>query len=303
MKNLSIRFRILAGLVIVNFLGAIVVTVYLHQSVSGSLDVWAQQSVNVGSSASIQLGEVATDEFGDMTKGDAAAQFAEALKGISGAEYVILLDKDATSEEEYAKQREAANLPNDWDERENYVLLATTDEAAAAAAKFQAASADVPDIGKIVGVENGACLGVCHKAFGQAGDFWRVRFSDDGKSRAHVVFPVNNEKGDPVGVVYSIEDISKQADAARDSVYRTLAVFALTLLVATLAIGGMMDVLIFRRLTRMITSMEDISVRVAGGDFDAHFTPDGTNDEIGRFESFFGKFLDLVTMTLKSLIR
>lgn len=303
MKNLSIRFRILAGLVIVNFLGAIVVTVYLHQSVSGSLDVWAQQSVNVGSSASIQLGEVATDEFGDMTKSDAAAQFAEALKGISGAEYVILLDKDAISEEEYAKQREAANLPNDWDERENYVLLATTDEAAAAAAKFQAASADVPDIGKIVGVENGACLGACHTAFGESGDFWRVRFSEDGKSRAHVVFPVNNAKGDPVGVVYSIEDISKQADAARDSVYRTLAVFALTLLVATLAIGGMMDVLIFRRLTRMITSMEEISIRVAGGDFDAHFTPGGTHDEIGRFESFFGKFLDLVTMTLKSLIR
>lgn len=303
MKNMSIRFRILAGLVLVNMLGAIVVTVYLHQSVSGALDVWAQHSVNTGAAASAQLAEVATDEFGDITQGDAAAQFAEALKGISGAEYVVLLDKEAISEEQYAKQRESANLPNDWDERENYVLLAATDEAAAAAAKFQAASADVPDIGKIVGVENGACFGVCHSAFGESGDFWRVRFSSDGKSRAHVVFPVVNTNGDSVGVVYSIEDISKQADAARNSVYQTLAVFALTLLLATLAIGGMMDVLIFRRLNRMIASMEDISVRVAGGDFDAHFVPDGTSDEIGRFESFFGKFLDLVTMTLKSLIR
>ena len=41
MKNLSIRTKILAGIVIVNLLGALTVAVYLHQSYSGSLDIHA----------------------------------------------------------------------------------------------------------------------------------------------------------------------------------------------------------------------------------------------------------------------
>jgi hypothetical protein len=40
---------------------------------------------------------------------------------------------------------------------------------------------------------------------------------------------------------------------------------------------------------------------VAGGDFDAHFEPDGTSDEIGTFEAFFARFMDLISATLKSL--
>ena len=32
-----------------------------------------------------------------------------------------------------------------------------------------------------------------------------------------------------------------------------------------------------------------------------HFQPDGTNDEIGRFEQFFARTMDLVSSTLKSL--
>jgi HAMP domain-containing protein len=47
--------------------------------------------------------------------------------------------------------------------------------------------------------------------------------------------------------------------------------------------------------------MEDLSMRVAGGDFCAKYTPDGSNDEIGKFEKFFERFLDLMTSTLRSL--
>jgi len=63
----------------------------------------------------------------------------------------------------------------------------------------------------------------------------------------------------------------------------------------------MLDSWVFKRLNRMIHTMEDLSVRVAGGDFEAKFTPDGTQDEIGQFEQFFAKFLDLMTSTLRAL--
>ena len=53
----------------------------------------------------------------------------------------------------------------------------------------------------------------------------------------------------------------------------------------------------------MMSSIEEISIRVAGGDFGAHFQPDGTTDEIGRFEEFFARFMDLIAGTLKSLMK
>lgn len=304
MSNLSIRTRILAGLVIVNLLGAVFVLIYLHQSVSGSLDVWAQQSLKVGLGSWQNAAQSNTWTLANLTNPKDVQAQLDKMKAISGADYALLVDKSALNQTQYSKERQAANLPNNWDERQNYVLAGSTNsDLTDKKAQFNTAAADVPEIGKVVGVENGACTALCHSRFKKPGDYWVISWSTDSNSRAHAVFPVNDSQGKPVGVVYSIQNISEQANAARDSVYRTMIVIALTLLVATLAIGGMLDVLIFRRLFKMITSMEDISVRVAGGDFDAHFVSDGTTDEIGRFEDFFSRFLDLVTMTLKSLIK
>ena len=106
-----------------------------------------------------------------------------------------------------------------------------------------------------------------------------------------------------MGVVYVMKDISAAANAARTSQVRTMFVIMFGLVVSTGAIALMLNALIFKRLNRMVASMEDISVRVAGGDFDAHFEPDGSNDEIGSFEQFFARFLDLVSGTLKSLVK
>ena len=104
-----------------------------------------------------------------------------------------------------------------------------------------------------------------------------------------------------MGLVYGVQDMSKQADGARTSLMQTLTVVGITLLAATLVIGGIVDSFVFKRLARMTASMEDIGLRVAGGDLDAHFVPDGTDDEIGRFEAFFAKLMDLVSSTLKKL--
>ena len=81
-----------------------------------------------------------------------------------------------------------------------------------------------------------------------------------------------------------------------------LLVIVIGLIIATVVIALMLNALIFKRLDRIMSSMEEISLRGAGGDFDAHFQPDGTNDEIGKFEQFFARFLDLMSGTLKSLV-
>lgn len=303
MKNVSIRTKIMIGVFLVNFVGMVVVMVYLHQSYSGGLDVEAQRSVTIAVNAWNGLSEVAQDEFGPVTSRESALKYVEALNNITGDNYGLLLDKTAITREEYAKQLEAANIPDNWDERETYVMLATTDEALAESMQLNAAPDSVPEIGKLVGVENGACSKMCHGAMTGSGDFWKVRWSKDSSSRAHTVFPIVDNAGKPIGIVYSIQDISKEADAARESQVRTMIVISVGLLIATILIGWMLNAFVFRRLNKMIITMEDISVRVAGGDFGARFIPDGSSDEIGKFEQFFARFMDLMSGTLQSLVK
>jgi methyl-accepting chemotaxis protein len=161
---------------------------------------------------------------------------------------------------------------------------------------------DVPEIGKLVGIENGSCTAVCHRTIKQEGDFWKVSWSEDSNSAAHVVFPVAQKDGKQVGVVYAISNVTQQAESAKTVIYRTMIGIVVTMLVVAFVIAGMLDVLVFKRLNRMIQHMEELSLRVAGGDFDAKYAPSGANDEIGQFEAFFGRFLELMTATLRSLV-
>ncbi len=301
MKHMSIRVRILAGVVLVNLLGAMVTMVYLHQSYSASVEVNATRTVALGAAAYEQLSAGQTiDPVADPAGVDT---LLGRMKAVTGADYGFLLDRSSTSAEQYAESRESAGLPDNWDEGDVYVIAAATDEAAAARMVFNATPDAVPEMGKTVGVENGACSKTCHDGITAEGDYWGVAWSTDSRSRSHAVFPVSNESGTPIGVVYAVDEITAQADAARATMMQTLLVISVTLLVATLLIGGMIDALVFKRMNRMMLAIEDVSMRVAGGDFDARFEPDGTTDEIGQFEAFFANVLDLMTSTIKSLVQ
>ncbi len=297
----SIRSRILAGVVLINLLGAIIVVVYMHQAGAGGLDIWAQESLDVSSAAWTQIEAVGADEMGDLNDPASALKYLESVKNVSKADVGLMIDKTALDQKTYEKALEAEGKASNWDERDAYVLVASTSDALSEKMQLQATPDAVPEIGKIVGIENGSCTAVCHRTIKGEGDFWKVSWSTDGNSRAHSVFPINDAKGKPVGIVYSIDDITKQAEESKWSIYQTMIVIGITLLISTLAIGGMLDSWVFKRLNRMIHTMEDLSVRVAGGDFEAKFTPDGTPDEIGQFEQFFAKFLDLMTSTLRAL--
>lgn len=303
MKNLSVRWRILGGVVAVNLIGALAVMVYLHQSYSRGLDVAAERAIQLGVNGWAELSELRGSEIATVTSVSGATAYAEHLAHLSGAHYGILVEKSLLDEAAYAAEREEAGLPDNWSEGDVYVLAGASDPAALDGVRFNATPDSVPEIGKMVGIENGACSKTCHGAMTAEGDYWTVAWSKDSSSRAHGVFPIADAKGAPVGVVYLIQDISVQANRAKDTMMQTLVVFALTMLVATVVIGGMLDALVFKRLSAMMSSMEDISTRVAGGDFDAHFVASGTTDEIGTFETFFGKFIDTMTGTIKSLVR
>jgi HAMP domain-containing protein len=301
MKNkLSIRAKILTGVVVVNLLGIMVAMVYLHESYSAGVDADAARAVAVSKAAFEQLQDA--DTTLDPVKDHAAvADVLIKMNAISGAQYTFMLDKSATDQQTYTAARQAANLGDAWDTSDTYALLFATDEATAEKIDFGVPAGNVPDMGRIVGVENGACSEMCHEAITAEGDYWGVAWSTDRRSRAHSVFPVDGPSG-PVGVVYAIHDISAQADEARISMNRTFIVVAITLLVATIMIGYMIDAWVFHRMNAMMAAIEDVSMRVAGGDLDAKFEADQSNDEIARFEQFFANVLDVMTGTIKSLV-
>ncbi len=302
MKTMSIRTKMLTGVVLLNLVGAILVIVYLHISFSGGLDVWAQQSLGVGKASWAEIHKIAGMQMGDPLEPKSAAAHVAALKAISGADYGLLLDKGVLNEQAWAKSRQAAGLPNNWDERDNYVLAASTNQRLSDSMQLKTTTADaVPAAGRVVGIENGSCTALCHRTVRGTGDFWKVSWSFDNHSRAHVVFPVV-DKGKAVGVVYSIQDVTSQAENAKSVIYRTMSAIGLTLVVVTLVIGAMLDLWVFKPLNHMISSMEELSMRVVGGDFYAKYKPSGNLDEIGQFERFFERFLDLMTATLRSLV-
>lgn len=297
----SIRFRILTGVVLVNLLGAIITMVYLHQSYSGGVNADATRALTQANATWSAVQTLGGSKLGKVTDPKAAAAYVAQMKQITGADYALLIDRTQLDKAAYAKATQAAGVPDNYDEGTTYVQVALTDPQRASDFQFNPTPDSVPEIGKLVGVKNGACSKLCHSTVQGHGDYWGVAWSDQaGITDAHSVIPVSvNNK--PIGVLYQVQNFSQQADAARSSMIQTLVVIVVTLLVATLAIGLMIDVWVFRRLGSMTNAMEDLSVRVAGGDFDARFEPDGTEDEIGRFEQFFARFMDLVSVTLKSL--
>jgi HAMP domain-containing protein len=294
-KNVSIRAKIIVGVLLVNLIGAGIVIVYLHQTFSSGLHVAAQDNVTVSSNAWNDILASSGKKIDAAVLAKDGSAFAERAQKITGSDYGILLAKEGVDPAVIKGKEE---LDGD------YVLVGSTPDANTDVMKMANTTPDMVDeAGKVVGVQNGACAGTCHSAIKEPGDFWRVDFSTDGKSRAHAVFPINDSTGKPIALVYSVTDVSTQANADNTSLIRTAGMIAATAIISTIVIALMLNFLVFNRLNRMITSMEDLSMRVAGGDFDAHFQPDGSNDEIGHFENFFARFLDLMTGTLKAVTK
>lgn len=304
MKNTSIRLKILSGVVLINLIGAAIVVVYMHQSYSAGLDDEAQIVITHSIAAWDNMQDLSDAKVSaDPAVLATSPDWLNRMKDQSGNDYFLLLEKEKVDPAAYAEAREASGQGNNWDEHDMYVTALSTSDELYTEADFNVPAGDVPETGKLIGIENGSCSKMCHDGMTVEGDYWTVAWSDDSNSRAHGVFPVSDDSGQVVGVVYSIENITRTADMAKDSMVRTVLVILATLLVATLVIGGMLDSLVFKRLAKMITSIEDISMRVAGGDFDAHYEASGSNDEIGKFEKFFSDFIGLVSMTMKSLMK
>lgn len=114
-------------------------------------------------------------------------------------------------------------------------------------------------------------------------------------------FPVLDAAGKPAGAVFVIHDLTALADGIRSAQLRLAAVLAgVGVLLAGLMVV-LLNTLVFKRLDAMREHMEDVSLRLAGGEFDVVAPEPAAHDEIGDFERFYADFVHLIGGTLKQL--
>jgi hypothetical protein len=160
------------------------------------------------------------------------------------------------------------------------VVIDQTDPASAAAGS-SADVRDVPEAGRVLDpVEKGTRLFV------------------------RGVVPVLDAAGQKVGGLFVLHDVTALRDRARSEQVRVVVIFGVVALVVLGLLYVLFEWLVFRRLNRMTTAMENVSTRLAGGDYDVGETvPPAGSDEIGRFEGFLGSFLTMIGATLRELER
>jgi hypothetical protein len=198
------------------------------------------------------------------------------IKAQTGDDYALVVDKAFLDEKAWASAR--GGRGNEWAARARTVVVDATRRDIAM--ELDRDLAAIPAQGLLLG------------------ELW-----DDGRRVVRGVVPVEDAAGRRVGgllVVHDISALRANMLAARRGIYALLAVVA-AILAALLVV--LVNRLVVRRLDRMIATMDDLSVRLADGEYDVAAPRASSRDEIGRFEEFFGRFLQVVTGLLKELAR
>ncbi len=203
--------------------------------------------------------------------------FLERMKTQTGDDYGLLVEKTFLDEHAWAATRQ--DKRNNWDDRARTVVVDTTapDETII---DFDRDLASIPERGLLLDED--------------------VR---EGRTFARGIVPVRDAAGRRVGGLFVLHDISALHEsmlAARRWIYVALVAMAAGL---GILLHLLVNRLVFRRLDAMIGTMEDLSARLAGGDYDVIAPRASARDEIGKFEEFFGRFLQVVAGLLKELTR
>lgn len=214
---------------------------------------------------------------GYMELGQEIDQFLEQIREQTGDDVALLLLKERMDAAAWAEYRAGKGLEDNWNENEQFVVASASSDRVAA----DAISADA-DIA----------------ALAQAGETFD-NVEEGGTAIARGMFPVRDAAGETIGAVYVRHDITQTAAALRTERLTVLGFVLGMMFLVTVVILLLMDRLVFNRLNGMIEGMQEMSTRLAGGDFDVHYTGAGSSDEIGRFEEFFARFIDMVGGTFK----
>jgi HAMP domain-containing protein len=217
--------------------------------------------------------------IGYVELGEEIDGFMHRMKVQTGDDYSLLVEKRHLDAKNYASVRQNAGLPNDWNALPALVALDTT----------------LPNVGAIGWTGEVAALPEAGTFLGEA----REGSSIFGRG----VLPVVDAARVQVGALVVRRDITGMHDNMTRAQLRVMAlVVALALLSAAFVVFAV-NALVFSRLNRMTAMLEEVAARLVGGDYDVSsaIPAPKAQDEIGSFETFFGRFVAVVGETLQGL--
>lgn len=212
---------------------------------------------------------------GYIELGEEIEFFLGRMKQQTGNDFAMFIQKKRIDASEWARTR--GTRRNTWEDLKDVVVVnSTSDEAIVDQAAAEALGAE----GRVLDEQ-------------QRGSAVFAR----------AVFPVRDSSGNVLGGLVVRHDISPLHRAMWEGLLQAIGFFVVLAIVASLVAFLLVDRMIFKRLRLMMETMEDASMRLAGGDYNvAASVKASRKDEIGRFEAFFGNFLGVVGNTLRSLV-
>ncbi len=212
---------------------------------------------------------------GYIELGEEIDHFLARMRQQTGNDFAMFISKNLIDASEWARTRGTAR--NDWEDLPDVVVVKAT----------------TPD----QLVDGAAVAG--NLAAGATLD----ETAHGGVVFARAVFPVRDSSGSVVGGLVVRHEITALHGAMWRGLLEAIAFFVALALVASVVAYLLVDRMIFRRLRAMMSTMEDASMRLAGGDYSVAATVKASSDdELGGFERFFANFLGVVGSTMRALV-
>jgi hypothetical protein len=214
--------------------------------------------------------------LGYMELGQEIDDFLDRMKGETGDEFSLVVQKKYLDPTAWAATR--GERRNNWGDDPDVVVVDSTTSEPGVTGKT-AEVRDVPDAGRLLGsIERG------------------------GRHYVRGVVPVLDAAGQRVGGLFVLHDVTALHDRAESEQTNVVLLMAAVAVIVLALLYALVELLVFRRLSRMTQAIQRVSLRLAGGDYDVGSTLDATSaDEIGRFERFLAGFLSTIGSTLREL--
>jgi HAMP domain-containing protein len=202
--------------------------------------------------------------------------FLGRLKAEQGDDYGLVLDKKFLDEKSFAESRRQRRNP--WGDDPKVVLANATSGELSAAGVAEDLK-ELPDGGQYL----------------EAVD-------REGRLFVRGLAPVRDAAGKRVGGLLVSREVTALRDRVAREQWRSGALFMLLALAQIAVLAALVELFVFRRMVRMTRTLEEVSTRLAGGDYGIGGTLRiESHDEIGRFEKFLGEFLATIGQTLTEL--